>query len=311
MRSGRGRGPGPLALAGLVGLGILYHSGSDAMDKHPGAQTAEQVRQAFEAAREGDFGPSSELQSLGREALPHLAPYLDDPDPDIRRQAVALAGLIGGKAAVPLLTRALTLSDPDLQRRAAQALYQGDPARLAGHAALGEALRAQVAGGAPAAAAVLLLGYFPGAGAETALRGLRDRDPAALAELAQWGPTVPMALAVNVALSRLGDPRARAALLETIEQGGLEELRFLLEVLREIDAPELLHALKRTLDDTRTIAGGVPSGAQLRRRLRDAAVDAFVKRLDLAVDFQLNPAGRYGDQQAAAVRRGIEAALPR
>ena len=100
------------------------------------------------------------------------------------------------------------------------------------------------------------------------------------------------------------------ALLETIEAGALNVLEFLLTVIREIDAPEVLHALKRTLDDSREITSGVPAGAKPRRRLSDLAVNAFIRRLQLDVDFELSDSRRYTAAQVGQVRRKINASIP-
>ena len=48
----------------------------------------------------------------------------------------------------------------------------------------------------------------------------------------------------------------------------------------------------------------MPSGVQPRRRLCDAAVDAFAARLKLTLSFPLTPARRYAPEQLAEAPAG-------
>jgi hypothetical protein len=100
-------------------------------------------------------------------------------------------------------------------------------------------------------------------------------------------------------------------LMDTAASGTPAEREFLLSVMREIDAPEVLHALAATLDDTTAISSGVPSGAAPQRRLCDLAVEQFVQRLNLTVDFNLNSHGRYTPEEINQVRTAIREQLPR
>jgi len=272
----------------------------------------QQVEQAFRAAREGEFGHISQLPALGPRVAPLLAPYLRDDRADIRREAVAVLAAVGGTAALPLLLEALGDPDADIRERAARALYtRYKPTTLARDKAAGSALRASVLAGNHAAACLLLLGYFPAAENEQALRAMVEGFGAERTKLSDWGPVVAVALPAQVALSQLGDGAAREALLRTIDRASVADMEFFLSVLRDIDSPTVLHAIKKALDDDREIAGGIPSGAGPRRRLRDAAVDAFVRRLNLKVDFELTDSRRYSDEQVAQVRRSMDASLPR
>ncbi|MFO1350638.1 MAG: HEAT repeat domain-containing protein [Gammaproteobacteria bacterium] len=271
----------------------------------------QQVEQAFQAARQGDFGRIGGLPRLGPEVAPLLAPYLHDRQLEIRREAVAVLGVLGGAQALPLLLEALRDPDADLRERAARALYsQYEPTALARDKAAGVALRASAAAGNRSAACLLLLGYFPGVETEQSLHIVLKDVGAEHTKLTDSGPLVSVALPTQMALSRLGDRSARAALLRTIDQASSAEAEFFLAVLRDIDSPTVLHAIKALLGDNREIAGGVPSGAEPRRRLRDAAVDAFVKRLSLHIDFELSASRRYSDAQIAEVRQRIDSQLP-
>ena len=301
-----------LSLAGatlLLVLLILQFPRGIAMNN----DIAHQVNTAFAAARTGDYEPVSQLGEQGASIIPHLQPYLRDENEMVRLQAVALLTTFDDPAVIPLLTQALGDPLQDIRARAALALYERhDPLRLAEQAKVGEALRASLAQGNDTAAAILLLSYFPDETSMKALEALREQAGDAQTELATWAPVVRVQLAIAVSLSRLGDRAARLTLLQTSADGSLAEREFLLSVLREIDAPEVLHALAAvTLDDVRDIGGGVPSGVQPRRRRCDLAVVNFVRRLHLPVNFSIDDQRRFTPAEIDRVRQEITGRLPR
>jgi hypothetical protein len=131
-------------------------------------------------------------------------------------------------------------------------------------------------------------------------------------ELATWAPVVPVRLLTAISLSRLGDRAGRLTLRQTSAGGSLAEREFLLSVLREIDAPDVLHTLAMgTLDDVSKISGGVPSGVQPPRRLCDLAVVSFVKRLNLQVNFMVNEPRWFTPAEIESVRQAMVGSLPR
>jgi hypothetical protein len=273
---------------------------------------AERVEAAFAAARSGDFGPSSELASLGEGAAPLLAPYVTDGDEEVRRQAVALLAAISGKGAVAPLAKALVDGSQDIRQRASAALYENyDPRDLGKRAEVGEALRNSIRQGNESGGAILLLGYFSGPKSKETLRNLQQQRGGGMTEVFSWSPVVPISLAADDALSRLGDQEARKALTSRIEAGELEELQFLLYVLRDIDAPSVIHALKdATFEDAREVPGEVPSGAEPQIRLQDLAVTQFVKRFGLRMPFDVSGDRRYSDDEVAAVREAVDKRVP-
>ncbi|MDQ5908935.1 MAG: repeat protein [Pseudomonadota bacterium] len=274
---------------------------------------AAQVNAAFTAARQDNYELISQLAEQGASVLPYLKPWLQDEHEMLRLQAVALLTTSTDPAAIPLL--ALALRDPlqDIRGRAALALYeQHDPLKLAERPEVGAALRASVDQGNDAAAAILLLGYFPGDASLKTVQALNERAGDAQTELATWAPVVPVRLPVAVSLSRLGDRAGRLTLLQTSADGSLAEREFLLSVLRELDSPEVLHALATgTLNDVSEIGGGVPSGIQPQRRLCDLAVVSFVKRLNLPVNFMVNDQRQFTPAEINAVRQEMVNRLPR
>jgi hypothetical protein len=124
------------------------------------------------------------------------------------------------------------------------------------------------------------------------------------------GP-VPARVAAQVALARLGDKNAMGAIGELTERASVAEWRFLLAAIRDINAPRMLHALKRGLADERETSAGLPSHAGPRRRVCDETVNALVERLNLKTSFALTTMQRYGAEQLAEVRRLVDESIPK
>ncbi|AGA26462.1 HEAT repeat domain-containing protein [Singulisphaera acidiphila] len=296
------------------GAALSWRSDAMATESNESGQAqviAAKVNKAFEAARQGDSTLLTELQGLGPHIIPALTPYLHDPDESIRREVVILLKVVDGAAALPLLEQALNDESADIQERAATSLYERDDlSTIVARTTLGVALCKSVRHGNPSATALLLLAYFPGKEAENVLRAGQAQPPSEKVALETAPAPVPRSLPATVALSRIGAPGARKQLIEAIHRGRLDELTFLLAVLREIDAPEVLHELKATLDDPRETGSGAPIGVEQRRRLCDDAVDAFIRRLALKVDFSLSEARRYTKEEIEKVRGLINSAIP-
>jgi HEAT repeat protein len=274
-------------------------------------ETALRVRKAFDAVRTKDLSQVSDLQQRGPAVVPMLAPYLDDKDESVRREAVSLLAGFAGEASLPLLTKALGDSAADVQERAATALYEKyDPATLAEQADLGHALARRVKAGDPPAAAVLLLAYFPTPESEKSLRSLQDGRSAAKVKLFAWSAPVSISLPAKVALARLGSGEAQAALLQAAQKASTAEAEFLLAALREADTSAVLRGLARFLDDKRESTTLVHSAPEIRPRICDLAVNAFVQRLKLPVTFEINKPRRYEAGQIEEVRRAILSAVP-
>lgn len=298
-----------LPLLGVTLLLLLQSLQGIAMNN----DIAAQVKAAFTAARQENYELVSQLAEQGAEVIPYLKPYLQDENEMVRLQAVGLLTASTDPAAIPLLALALRDPSQEIRARAALALYERhDPLQLAERPEVGEALQASIDQGNDAAAALLLLGYFPGESSLKTLQALNERAGEAQTELATWAPVVPVRLAAALSLSRLGDQAGRLTLLQTSTEGSLAEREFLLSVLREVDAPEVLHALAAgTLNDVSAIGGGVPSGVQPQRRLCDLAVVSFVKRLNLPVNFTVNDQRRFTPAEIDAVRQAMAGSLPR
>lgn len=201
--------------------------------------------------------------------------------------------------------------DPETQQKASLALYDSDNfGDLLGNAKAAAALRSSVRAENKSASAILLLGYDSSQEAVALLKEIQRNFSDQMTKLRPWTAVVPLSLVIDVSLSRLGDSSARLALLEEIGHASFETLSFLLDVLREIDDPTVLHAISRALDDERPVRGGIPSGGAPGRRLADVAVDAFVERLGLAVGFHLEPSRAYSDSNIKEVKRLMTQDIP-
>ena len=217
----------------------------------------------------------------------------------------------GDKAAIPAVVAALAENNEDLRSRAALALYDlPEPEELAKHKEAGANLRKAVRDGHRSAAALLLLGYFPGEETERLLNDVASERPPQNTKLKNWGPVVPASLPARVAASLLGVPAARRYLLDQVESMPAEQRQFLLEAIREIDAPELLHRLAISLGDKTIISGGAPAGVEGQRRLCDLAATALVRHLALPVDFKVDDGVRYTDAQIETVRTAMRKTVP-
>lgn len=272
-----------------------------------------QVKIAFDAARKGNFELSSKLSKYGEIVIPYLEQYLSDSDMSIRGEVVSLLKEIGGEKTLGLMSKALGDTEQDVQVRAANALYENYSRKVVfSNSIIGKALIKSVESGNDCVSALLLLSYFPGVETEKVLRTLsNNNDAERLTKLFDWSPAVNVSLPANVALARLDDLKSRNNLLEMIESAKLEELEFLLEVIEEIDSPQILQLLKITLDDTREISSGVPSSATPKRRLCDLAVNSFVHRLTLKVNFNLSDSQKYSNKQISKARDLIDNSIPK
>jgi len=258
---------------------------------------------AVAALRAGDTEPIEKLSAAGSAVVPYLGAYLHDPDDDVRWRAVSIAAGSGDASAIPLLLEALADADQSIVSRAALALYRRfSPTAVMSAPGAARILAACVDGGQRTAAAILLLGN-DGPEAAPSLRRVVESGDGSLSELESWTPVVSSALVARVALARLGDPAALTELTSAIPRSGLDELRFLLEVIAELDDPAFLQLLaSTTLSDTRPVQAAAPSGVSSGWRLCDAAVSAFVKALSLPVRFALRSVQPYEATQVEEVK---------
>lgn len=171
-----------------------------------------------------------------------------------------------------------------------------------------KALEKGVANANRSAIGILLLSHV--SGSEALLRALIREHGDELLKLRPWSRAVPLRLVADVALSRIGDRDARLRLLQGSADFSNAERVFLLDVLPEIDAPELWHAISSYLSDETEIPEGVPSGAA-PRRVCDYAVDAITKRIPLQVSFAARPSGRYTREQIEETRDALTKRVPR
>ena len=216
---------------------------------------------------------------------------------------LVVAGLRADDVSCSASLAKLSNDSADDRERAARVLYERcsrsilrqDPETAA-------KLRKAVESGS-GAPAIVLLGEFRD---EKTLLTLRSVSSVKPVKLHQWSAPVPAPLAAAVALAHAGHPEDLASAVETKD---LAQREFLLDTLSEIEpGPAMRKLAVNALSDEREIAGGVPGGAPLRRRLCDRAVDDFVSRLKL--EFRLTPTRRYSAEALAKARTAILQALP-
>jgi hypothetical protein len=195
---------------------------------------------------------------------------------------------------------ALASPSADTREHAARQLYERcNRAILDRDPAAASALAKAVESGS-GAAAILLLGHFRD---DESRRMLRAVPSTKQVKLHLSSVPVPAPLVAAVALALAGEP---GPLDQAVRTEVLAEREFLLDVLGELElGPAMRTLAESTLGDEREVMGGVPSGVQPRRRLCDAAVDAFAARLKPTLSFPLTPARRYAPEQLAEARAVI------
>jgi HEAT repeat protein len=263
---------------------------------------------AFEAVRAGDSSRVGTLVKYGDEIIPEVAPLLKDRNADVRLEAIALLDALDSKPAAQAAIPALGDSNSDIGSRAARLVFRSVMrSGAADFGDLGTALSIPQAQAQQDAAKLLLLGFS--AAGEAVLRSALAGGP--LVKLSDDGPAVRTALPAEIALSLRGARDARARLIERIQASNDADLEFLLRVIGMIDAPEILHALAdRTLGNEQPIGGGLPSGVTPRRRMTDLAVEAFIARLGLKTNIELEPVKRYSSAEIDRVRKAVSASMP-
>jgi hypothetical protein len=205
------------------------------------------------------------------------------------------------EAACLAAVTALASPSADAREHAARQLYERcDRAILDKDPAAASALAKAVERGS-GAAAILLLGYSRDAESRRMLRAVPSTKPV---KLRLSSVPVPALLVAAVAMAHAGEP---GPLESAVRTQVLAERQFLLDVLGDLEpGPAMRTLAESALGDEREVMGGVPSGAHPRRRLCDAAVDAFAARLKLRLSFPLTPARRYASEQLAEAHAVIQ-----
>lgn len=258
-------------------------------------------------ADQGDPNAVNALVAKGDQAIPELALRLAGGDRSDRLDVVGLLAAIGTPAIVPSLLPLFDDADPELRERATQAVFSVVVAH--GVPATPEFADGVVASmdEHPSGAALLLAGLVPKAGK---LLSAHARDTH-LVKTKNAGPAVPAATAATVALSLLGDSDARSRLESSIAEADANTLEFYLDVVALFDDPALLQTLARvTLANQTAVHDNLPSGVTPPRRLADRAVEAFVERLKIRPEFELQPTKRYSDKEIDQILQKVGDAVP-
>lgn len=268
------------------------------------------IDKALQAVAGGDYGALLDLAPPGPGAVEAIAPYLAAENEAVRREAVGLLARIAAPGAAPALAAATADQSYDVSHRAAGALYRLGPDAV--DAGVARRLVTAVAGGTTAAGALLMLSYADDAEpARAALRKVRAASGDQRTELFDDSPVVDVALVADVALTRLGDAGAETRLLDRISIGDPEELRFLVYVLREIDAWTAMQTLaEATLSSDAPVQGAVPSGTDMGLRLADVAAAGFADRYGIPFTEGAGVVTTVTSADIKAVRDRIAAAPP-
>lgn len=290
-----------------------------------------QVKEAFDQVRKtGETARLTQLENFGEKLISYLEPYLNDANTNVRTEAVNSALKIGGEKALDFAVLALKNPRPQVQRITAMSIHfyyseyikylrnekpsilsdytrykSFSPENISVNRQLGDALRRIVETGNSNIETIFLLANFPGSETEAALensfkrknyaRSLRIRDE--------------KALATEITLARLANQEAIKYLSKQTNTQNIETLKFLLKNITEINSPEILLALSKTLENKTYIEGNLssvqivrkfrlPKGSHvdtIPRRLCDLAVESFVKKLNLETSFKLH-SGIYAEK---------------
>lgn len=261
---------------GLAGVWLL------AAALAQGGLLGPEVARAFGAVRKGDFGAASRLVRHGSAVIPEVARYTRDRDERVRREAVAVLNAVGGPKVCAPLVEVLADASQDIRDRAALGAYRHcvrtDLARLPRAAAL---LAGAVHADHGTAAAILLLGYFPG---DTARAALGNLDWERRTKLEPYHPVVRQSVPRDAALLLAGDEGARRRLQAALSEPAAAV--FLLHASRDIQDRELLASLANLLTDERR-SPGVGAEGEPPLRLCDIAVESLAARFELKPSFPL------------------------
>jgi len=167
-------------------------------------------------------------------------------------------------------------------------------------------------------AAIFLLANFPGGETEAILKTLVEKT-ASRTNVSSKSNADEIKLAAEIVLANAGEENAVRNLSARAGGSDVETLRFLLTNIFEIESNDVLSSLSKTLDNKTYIAGGgrrpkLPKGGWSDppplRRLCDFAVNSFVERLNLKVNFKLHTT-TYIEKQIAEARDLIKLQLKR
>ena len=288
------------------------------------------IEMAFADVRKGSYAKANKLISFGERIFPLLEPYLEDENKNVRHDVVRIAFSIGGDKALAVIAQALNNSEPEVRLKTADKLYllsifakkyqelgnlsqykDYTPEKIAAHSLIGKSLQKDAKTGNVSIQSVFLLANFPSQETEKTLKILTST-------LDEPTKEDSIQLAAKIVLSRLGNAAAVKDLTDSAAQENLRTLKFLLKNLGEIDSKEVIYALTKTLDNKTIIVKGNSDGKThqktksgvwidypIARRLCDLAVNSFVERLDLKVNFTLHN-GTYTEPQLDQVRSKLK-----
>lgn len=254
-----------------------------------------EVTSIFKMVEKGDTSTVSELIKLGSDIIPDLVKYLEHNNDNVRREAVSLLGVLGGKDACLGLLNAMTDTSADIRERVARHLYRCERSVLINNSLAATKIIKSVKMGNTAAASILLLAYFPTTESKNVLLEISNNRQSV--KLQNWMAPVSSSLVAAVSLTKIKQPDGKKLLLAKISTNNLNDQIFLLNILSDIDDTDALRTLSNNIFDYREISQGLPSGVSPKRRLSDLTVNAFAKKFKLDYGYSLSSEKRYDEKE--------------
>ena len=276
----------------------------------------EAVKQKLEkllpAVRADKSNPAVVLPLPPLQILPYLAVHLNSKDEMVRQKAVNLIGSTKLKQALPLLAAALADESARVRSFAAQTLYDNfAPDALDGNPDIENALCLNVENKTDSAAVIVLFSRF--VDNEQTEKVLRLRAESVADETVVFYPlteSVKFSFVLKMALSEVGGREPRRDFRRAISTATLEELTFLVWTMQELGDADLLHDLRKTLFDNRQVSYENAKGVIMTRRLRDLAIEKFVKKLKLKPAFKIADGKIYSTAESQQIDKMISRIVP-
>ena len=245
--------------------------------------------------------------------LPHILPYLDDPDPHVRLAVENIASRLRTPSALEVMTR--LVADPeafvatqavsDLYRRFSAADVRKSGPKLAHH------LMRHLEREPRDARAILLLSLVDDGheGVVRFLSRLRNRQVGEKTKLEHGSQPASAVLPVEIALARLGDGTAAERLRQLLRAGEVPDLLLVLDALRFVDDREVLAEVAELLHDPRQAVPYTPYPDPRYLRVQDVALLALSCRFSLPADVAAREPARYSEERLATAYAWVRARL--
>jgi len=227
-----------------------------------------------------------DARELGASAIPTIEPFSKDEDFRKRQVAMAAAGATGSDAAAPILIAGLKDENVNVRLESAKA-FQDNPIPSAADDV------AAVLESSPEEVLRELLALSAGA--------MESKKMIEVLKKIESADEAQVSVNAQMALAKLGDSKAREAILSQLNDSTPRTRYDALEKLIYINDPRLARFAVKLLDDTAIARRiGTIKNPQYRR-VCDQAVDTLVFLMRLPVRFRTSPEVIYSDEQISEV----------